>query len=129
MRNIQVVTTTAEERTLSGTTVSELASRLRGELLHVGHDDYDTARAVWNGMIDKRPAVISRCTGTADVVAAVDFARRHNLPLAVRGGRHNVAGNAVCEGGLVADLSPMKGVRVDPEGRTARVEGGVTWRI
>ena len=127
MSETRATTVAAEEIELPGTEVSDFASKLRGELLNAGHDGYDDARAVWNGMIDKRPALIARCTGTADVVAAVEFARRHNLPLAVRGGGHNVAGNAVCDGGLVIDLSPMKSVRVDPAARKARVEGGATW--
>jgi hypothetical protein len=112
---------------LPGSAVAEFASSQRGELLHAGHDDYNAARAVWNGMIDKRPALIARCHGTADVVTAVNFARRHNLLLAVRGGGHNVAGNAVCDGGLVIDLSLMKSIRVDSAQRTARAEGGATW--
>ena len=78
-------------------------------------------------MIDRRPALIARCAGAADVVEAVRFARRAGLELAVRGGGHNVSGNAVCQGGLVVDLSPMKGMWVDPEQRTARVEAGLTW--
>jgi FAD/FMN-containing dehydrogenase len=127
MTDLSVVTTTSEERELPGTVVADFAASLRGETLQAGHDGYEEARTVWNGMIDKRPALIARCLGTADVVTAVNFARRHNLILAVRGGGHNVAGNAVCEGGLVIDLSLMKSIRVDPAQRTARVEGGATW--
>src|SRR5208282_3110109 len=104
-----------------------LADGLRGRLLRPGDDRYDEARKVWNGMIDRRPALIARCTGAADVLAAVRFARAHGLLLSVRGGGHNITGNAVCEGGLMIDLSPMKSVRVDPIGRTARAEGGLTW--
>lgn len=103
------------------------AGRLRGELVVPDSAAYDEARAVWNGMIDKRPALVARCTDTADVVAAVDFARDHGLLLALRGGSHNVAGHATCDGGLVADLSPMNGVRVDPEASTVRVDGGALW--
>jgi FAD/FMN-containing dehydrogenase len=95
----------------------------------IGPDDerYDEARSIWNGAIDRRPACIVRCTGVADVVAAVSFARERELPVAVRGGGHGVGGHAVCDGGVVLDLSPMKGIRVDPAGRTARAEAGVLW--
>lgn len=107
--------------------IAELQSALRGYVLRPGDDGYGAARRVWNSMIDKRPAVIVRCTGTADVVAAVRFARERGLTLAVRGGGHNVAGNAVCDDGLVVDLSAMKGIRVDPDARIAFVQPGVTW--
>ncbi|MFJ8015538.1 FAD-binding oxidoreductase [Streptomyces sp. NPDC096339] len=99
----------------------------RGRLITAGHDDYDTARAVWNGAVDRHPRLIARCGGTADVVAAVRFARDHDLEIAVRGGGHNVAGTAVCDDGIVIDLSPMRAVRVDPAGRTALVQGGALW--
>jgi hypothetical protein len=99
----------------------------RGELITADHTDYDTARAVWNGAVDRRPRLIARCTGTADVAAAVRFARGHDLEIAVRGGGHNVAGTAVCDGGIVIDLSPMRAVWVDPADRTARVQGGALW--
>jgi FAD/FMN-containing dehydrogenase len=88
---------------------------------------YDTARSIWNGAIDRHPACIARCTGVADVVAAVRFARERDLVVAVRSGGHGVAGYAVCDGGLVIDLSPMKGIRVDPQARTARAQAGVLW--
>ena len=101
---------------------------LSGELLRPGDADYDDARKIWNGMIDKHPAFIARCAGVADVIDSVNFARANNLVVAVRGGGHNVAGNAVCDGGLLIDLSRMKSVRVDPARRTARAEPGVTWR-
>jgi FAD/FMN-containing dehydrogenase len=90
-------------------------------------DDYDAARAIWNGAIDRRPACIARCTGVADVVAAVRFARERHLEIAVRGGSHNVAGTAACDDGIVIDLSAMRAVSVDPVGRTARVQGGALW--
>ena len=105
-----------------------LRGALSGDALVDGDDDYDGARAVWNAMIDRRPAVIARCTSTADVIAAVGFARAHGLPASIRGGGHNVAGHAVCDGGVMIDLSAMRGVRVDPERRRAWVEGGATWR-
>ena len=99
----------------------------RGRLIGPGHADYDGARAVWNGAIDRRPRAIARCIGTSDVIAAVRFARDHALEIAIRGGGHNVAGTATCDDGLVIDLSAMRGVRVDPEGRRAWVQGGALW--
>lgn len=104
-----------------------LRERFRGELLQPGDGGYDAARKIWNGAIDKRPALIARCTGVEDVRAAVRFAREQNFVVAVRGGGHNIAGTAVCEDGLVIDLSPMKGMRVDPRSRTARAEPGLLW--
>jgi FAD/FMN-containing dehydrogenase len=106
--------------------VQELAANLRGELVRPEDDGYDTTRAVFNGMIDKRPAMIVRCVGTSDVIQGVDFARTQDLLLSVRGGGHGVAGNAVSDGGLMLDLSPMKGMRVDPARRTAQAQGGLT---
>jgi FAD/FMN-containing dehydrogenase len=103
-----------------------LAQSVAGELIRPGDDGYNEARAVWNAMIDRRPAVIVRCTGTADIAAAIGFALANNLELAVRGGGHNVSGNAVSEGGLVVDLSQMTGVFVDPVVKRARVQGGAT---
>ncbi|WP_431893062.1 FAD-binding oxidoreductase [Nonomuraea sp. bgisy101] len=99
----------------------------RGRLITADHTDYDTARAVWNGAVDRRPRVIARCGGTADVAAAMRFARDHDLEIAVRGGGHNVAGTAACDDGIVIDLSAMRAVWVDPAGRTARVQGGALW--
>ena len=99
----------------------------RGRLISADHADYDSARAVWNGAIDRRPRLIARCIGTADVVAAVRFARDHDLEIAIRGGGHNVAGTAVCDDGIVIDLSAMRAVRVDPAGRRAWVQGGALW--
>lgn len=105
--------------------VQDLKRRLRGEVVRPGDDGYDAARKVWNAMIDKRPALIARCAGAGDVVRSVQFAREHGLVVAVRGGGHNVAGNCVCDGGLMIDLSPMKGMRVDPVRRTARAQAGL----
>src|SRR5262249_31402878 len=102
--------------------VRDLAAGLRGPLLPPQDEGCDAAGRVWNGMIDRRPALIARCTGAADVLAAVDFARATGLLVAVRGGAHNAAGHATCEGGLVIDLTPMKGIRVDPTARTAQVQ-------
>jgi FAD/FMN-containing dehydrogenase len=104
-----------------------LSARLAGELITPEHHEYETARAVWNGMIDKRPAAIARCADADDVATAVRFAERLGLPLSVRGGGHNVAGTAVVDGGLVIDLSPMRGVRIDGSGRSVHVQGGATW--
>jgi FAD/FMN-containing dehydrogenase len=115
------------ETGLSEDAVESLRGSLRGALLRPGDEGYDAARAVWNGMIDRRPELIVRCTGVADVIAAVTFARANDLLMAVRGGGHSVAGLSVCDGGIVIDLSPMKGIRVDPVRRTARVEPGVKW--
>jgi FAD/FMN-containing dehydrogenase len=100
----------------------------RGQLITADHADYDTARAVWNGAVDRRPRLIARCTGSADVSAAVRFARDHDLEIAVRGGGHNVAGTAVCDDGIVVDLSAMRSVSVDAADRTALVQGGALWR-
>ncbi|MGE5764558.1 MAG: FAD-binding oxidoreductase, partial [Mycobacterium leprae] len=119
-------TTSGESGTVSEDALAALRGRLRGRLVQPSDADYDEVRAVWNGMVDKRPGLIVRCAGVADVIAAVTFARDHDLLVAVRGGGHNVSGNAVCDGGLVIDLSPMRAVRVDPSGQTVRAEGGVT---
>jgi FAD/FMN-containing dehydrogenase len=105
-------------------TIAEFSASLRGTVTQPGDPGYDAARAVWNGMIDRRPALIAHCHGTADVIAAVQFARSNDLPVAVRGGGHNVAGNATCDDGLVIDLSPMRAVQVDPVRRIARAQGG-----
>ena len=104
-----------------------LDDRLRGELLRPGDDGYDEARTLWNARIDRTPAVIARCTGAADVIAAVGAAREHDPRLAGKGGGHHVSGAAVCDDGLVIDLGPMDGVRVDPDAKTARVQAGATW--
>ena len=99
-----------------------------GAVLQAGDEGFETARQIWNGDIQRQPAVIARCTGTADVLAAVRFARERELPIAIRGGGHAVAGHAMCDGGLVIDLSAMSGVRVDPLAGTVRAQGGCLWR-
>jgi FAD/FMN-containing dehydrogenase len=114
-------------RTQETTTFDELDGSFRGELLLPTSPGYDTARRIWNGAIDRRPACIARCTGVADVVAAVRFARERDLVVAVRSGGHGVGGHAVCDDGLMIDLSPMKGITVDPQARTARAQAGVLW--
>jgi FAD/FMN-containing dehydrogenase len=103
-----------------------LKSRLGGSLITPHSADYDEVRQIWNAMIDRRPGLIVRCAGTADVLACVRFARDHRLLTSIRGAGHNIAGNALCDGGLMIDLSAMKSVRVDPWNRTARVEPGAT---
>ncbi|HEY9466452.1 MAG TPA: FAD-binding oxidoreductase, partial [Vicinamibacterales bacterium] len=113
---------------LSDERVNALRAALRGELIASDHASYDHARRVWNGNIDRRPALIARCTGVADVQTAVNFARTHGLVLSVRDGGHSAPGYGTNDGGLVVDLSGMKGIRVDPSSRTVRVEGGVIWR-
>ena len=107
--------------------VNEFVAGLRGRVIQPGDGDYDDARTVMNGLIDRRPGLIVRPSGVVDVVAAVNFARTHGLRLAVRGGGHNVAGNAVCDDGVVIDLSSMRAVFVDPANRTVRAQGGATW--
>ncbi|MDQ5852532.1 MAG: FAD-binding oxidoreductase [Chloroflexota bacterium] len=124
---MQAVAPVAADARIGEETIQDFKQRLRGALLRPGDEDYDEARQVWNGMIDRRPAFIVRCTGAADVVDAVNFAREHELLVSVRGGGHNVAGTAVCDGGLMIDLSPMRGVHVDPKTRTVRAQGGATW--
>ncbi|MGK4579778.1 FAD-binding oxidoreductase [Kitasatospora sp. HPMI-4] len=99
----------------------------RGQLITPGDPEYDAARAVWNGAIDRRPALIARCTGTPDVLLAVEVAREYGLPPTVRGGGHSVAGLAVCDGGLLIDLSQMRSVQVDPARRIAHARPGATW--
>ena len=107
------------------TAIENLRNTMRGAVLCPGQEGYDAARALPNAMIDRHPAAIARCTGAADVIASVRFAREHDLLVSVRGGGHSVAGKSVCEGGLMIDLSGMKGIRVDPAKRTARAEAGL----
>ena len=109
---------------LRGSSVEALAASLRGDVLLPGNPDYERTRRVWNGMFDKHPALIARCTGSSDVRHAVDFAREHKLLTAVRAGGHSVSGKSTCDGGLVIDLQQMQGVRVDPAARRAYVESG-----
>src|SRR6059058_1234483 len=118
---------TAGTSDLGEATVQDLRSALRGSLVLPDDSAYDEARSVWNGMIDRRPALIARCTGASNVIVAIGFARSEGLDVAVRGGSHNVAGNATCDGGIVIDLSPMKGIRVDPDAMSVRAQGGLTW--
>ena len=107
--------------------IVDAASTFTGQLLTPRDAGYEEARRVYNGLVNKRPALIARCRGVADVTDAIKLARDLGLEVAIRGGGHNVAGRATIDGGLMIDLTPMKGIHVDPKSRTARAEGGVTW--
>lgn len=126
--NVEIMTLAGTKRALDTMAVDDLRSRMRGQVLMAGDVGYDAARRIWNAMIDKRPAVIARCEGAADVGEAVRYAGAHELLVSVRGGGHNVAGTAVCDGGLMIDLSLMKGIRVDPVARTAWAQPGLLWQ-
>jgi FAD/FMN-containing dehydrogenase len=121
------MTTQSPDRPLDSTTIQDLRSRVRGRVLEVGDPGYEDARRIQNGLIDRHPMLIVQCSGTADVVQAVNFARDRGLLLSIRGGGHNVAGNAMNDGGVVIDLSGMRGVHVDAATRTVRAAGGATW--
>jgi FAD/FMN-containing dehydrogenase len=125
MPDVMLRTATGGSWTLPAAQFDEFRASVRGSLCLPGEPAYEASRAVWNAMIERRPGLIVRAAGAADVVRSVNLAREHDLLLAVRGGGHNIAGNAVCDGGIVLDLSGMKSVRIDPDARTARVEPGV----
>lgn len=126
MSETKILQTNGEFIPLDENTITELRASLRGELLAQEDKGYDEARTIWNAMIDRKPALIIRCAGTSDVQAAVRFAGTHNLHFSVKGGGHNIAGNAVCNDGLMIDLSEMKSVRIDPLEKRAHVEPGAT---
>lgn len=127
MKEYPVTTTNDEENLLGETAIKDFRDSLRGSLLLPGENGYDESRKIHNGMIDNKPGMIVRCASVADVINSVKLAKEHDLLLSVHGGGHGVPGFAVCEGGLMIDLSGMKSIRVDPENKTARAEGGVTW--
>ena len=126
MSELKVTTSQGGEAVLEAATIETFKAALRGSLLTPNDASYDETRVIWNGMHDKRPALIARCTGVADVIEAVNFARTHNLLVAVRGGGHNVGGTASCDGGIMIDLSLMNGIHIDAKAKTARVQGGAT---
>jgi FAD/FMN-containing dehydrogenase len=120
-------TTSGSPAVVDDAEIEELRARIRGTVLRAGDEGYAGARVVFNGMYNRRPALIVRCGGTADVIAAVQFARERRLLTAVRAGGHSIAGNSTCDDGLVVDVSVMNAVHVDPKRRVARVQGGATW--
>jgi FAD/FMN-containing dehydrogenase len=126
MAQVGLKTLDGKQHVVSEEALDALRKGLRGKVVLPGEPGYDDARTIWNAMIDRKPAIIVSAAGAADVARAVQFAREHQLLVAIRGGGHNIAGNAVCEGGLMIDLTPMKAVRIDPKARTAYVEPGVT---
>ena len=126
MAHMQIRTTDSGMAVFPPEAIDTLRTQVRGTVALPGEPGYEQSRSIWNAMIDRRPALVVRAAGAADVIQAVNFARERHLLLAIRGGGHNIAGNAVCDGGLMLDLTPMKSVRIDPANRTARVEPGVT---
>ena len=126
MSAVRIATLSEEEAISVEDVVEDLKGLIQGDVLLPSDDGYDQARSIWNGMIDKRPALIVRCSGPADVIDAVKFAREHDLLVSVRGGGHNVSGNALIDDGMVIDLSQMRGIRVDPNSRTVRAQAGAT---
>lgn len=124
MQDLQATTLGGSSTTVDGAVMEAFIGGMRGQSMLEGDPGYDEARIIWNGLVDKKPAIIIRCSGAADVIDAVNFAREHDLLVAVRGGGHNVAGNSVCDGGVVIDMSAMNSVRVDPVARRAQVGGG-----
>lgn len=127
MVDMIVTSTTGANTVIQAAAVEELRGSLRGELLCPSDDGYNDARSLWNAMFDKQPALIVRCAEVSDIISSVNFARTNRIPVAVRGGGHNVSGSGACDGGLMIDMTRLKSVRVDPLSRTARAEAGLTW--
>lgn len=126
MNDMSLMNLQAGKTWIGAAAIEAFAGRLRGRVLDVSDAAYDEARTIWNAMIDRRPALIVQCAGAADVINAVRFAGDNKLLVSVRGGGHNIAGNAICDGGLMIDLSPMKSVRVDVAAKRAWIEPGAT---
>ena len=124
---MRVQTLDVAKTDIRDTDFQALRTSFRGRLILPSDPQFDEARRVWNGTIDRRPALIAQCSGAADVITAVKFAAHHGLLVAVRGGGHSIPGHSVCDGGLVIDLSAMRGVVVDPRRRTVRAQGGALW--
>jgi len=119
MKTIKVQTSNGGHTNIAESQIEEFKQSLSGELITPVDDQYESARKLWNGMIEKKPVLIARCTGVKDVIAAINFSKEYNLLFSIRSGGHNVAGTAIAEGGLVVDLSEMRSVTVDPEQRVA----------
>lgn len=117
-----------ETQTTKVDPIEQLRSRLRGKVLEPGGEEYEQSRTIWNGSIDRKPSIIVRCAGVSDIRYAVEYAQREKLPVSIKAGGHNVAGHAVCEGGLMIDLALMKGMRVDSRKKTAQAQAGMIWR-
>src|SRR5262245_55058498 len=126
MYSTELMTISGSTVRLPSTEIEQFAAQISGQVLRAEDDGYDSARAIWNAMIDRRPALIVRCAATSDVIHTVNFARDNSLLLAVRGGGHNIAGNALCDGGIVLDLSQMKAAHVDAAARRVVIESGAT---
>ena len=127
MAGLNFATLSGDYAVISEAEVEDFRVSLHGESLLPGDEDYDSVRRIWNAMVDKQPALIARCSGAADVINSVNFARENGLLISVRGGGHNFPGNSVCDDGLMIDLSRMTGVRVDPVAKTVRAQGGTKW--
>ena len=127
MADLTIATLSGDYTVINQAELEDFRNNLHGQSLLPGDEGYDGARQIWNAMIDKRPALIARCSGTADVINSVNFARENGLLISVRGGGHNFPGNSVCNDGLMIDLSRMTGVRVDPAAKTVRAQGGTKW--